>query len=86
MKFASVRELSQNPSRYVDRKEPIIITRHGKPVRALVSMDEDELEDFILARHMGLDREAERALRLSEKRRNIPSSRLRSRFLKKARP
>lgn len=85
MKFTSVRELSQNPSRFVDLKEPIIITRHGKPVRAMISMDEDDLEDFILAQRLGLDRDAEKALRLSEKKQNITSNRLRARFVNRAR-
>ena len=80
MKFASVRELSQKPSRFVDLKEPVIITKHGKPVRALVSMDEEELEDFIVAQKLGLERDVDRALQLSQIGKNIPSARLRSQF------
>jgi antitoxin (DNA-binding transcriptional repressor) of toxin-antitoxin stability system len=29
---------------------PAIITRHGRPVTAMVALDPDELEDFVLAR------------------------------------
>lgn len=82
MKFATVRELSQNPSRLVDFRGPVIITKHGKPVRALISMDEDELEDFILAQHLGLEGDIERALRFSQRRKNIPSAKLRAKFRK----
>lgn len=83
MKFASVRELSQSPSRFVDLREPVVITKHGKPVRALVSMDEEELEDFILVQHLGLEKEIEKAVRLSRRGRNIASSDLRARFQKR---
>ncbi len=82
MKFASVRELSLNPSRWIDLKEPIIITRRGKPVRAMVSMDEEELEDFILAQHFGLEKESQKALQNRQKGKNIPSPNLRALFKK----
>lgn len=80
MRFASVRELSQNPSKFVDLGEPVIITKHGRPVRALVPMDEGELEDFILAQHLGLEKDAERAVLFSRKGKNIPTARLRAKF------
>lgn len=83
MKFASVRELSQQPSRFVDLKEPVIITKHGKPVRALISMDEEELEDFILAQKLGLEREIDKALERSRAGLNVPSEKLRSKFRKR---
>ncbi len=84
MKFASIRDISQSPSRFFEFKEPIIITKHGKPIRAIVSMDEEELEDFILAEHFGLDQEIEKARKLSEQGKNISSKKLREKFGKKA--
>lgn len=54
MATISIRELGRNPSRVVDEvvrsERPAIITRHGRPVAAMVAVDPDELEDFVLAR------------------------------------
>lgn len=85
MKFASVREISQHPSRFVGLKEPVIITKRGKPLRAMISMDEGELEDFILVQHLGLEGEIEKALRFSSSGKNIPSRKLRAYFRRKPR-
>lgn len=53
MTTISIRELSRRPSRVVDEVvrtgRPAIITRHGRPVTAMVAVDPDELEDFVLA-------------------------------------
>ena len=83
MKFATVRELSQNPSRFVDLREAVVITKHGKPVRAMISMDEEELEDFILAQRLDLDQEIDKALDFSQRGKNIPSSKLKAKFRKR---
>ena len=54
MTTISIRDLSRRPSQVVDEVvrtgRPAIITRHGKPVTAMVALDPDELEDFVLAR------------------------------------
>lgn len=83
MKFASIRELSQNPSKLVDIEGPIIITKRGRPVRALVSMNEDELEDFILAEHLGLEENTKKALLASSRGKNISSQKLKGKFQKR---
>jgi prevent-host-death family protein len=59
MKFATLRELKINPSRLLDRlaQEDIVVTRSGKPAAALVYLDEDLLDDFILAHHPKLIKE-----------------------------
>lgn len=48
-----IRELARHASRIVERVKttgrPTLITRHGRPVAALVPVDEAELEDWILA-------------------------------------
>ena len=51
--FVSIRELSRNPSAVVDEVErsgrPALVTRNGKPVAALVRIDQEALEDWIQA-------------------------------------
>ena len=53
MTTISIRELGRNPGQVIDEVvrtgRPAIITRHGRPVTALVAVDPDELEDFVLA-------------------------------------
>ncbi len=63
MKFLTLRELKINPSRVFDRlaKEDLVVTRNGKPAAALVYLDEELLDDFILAHHPTLLREVEAA-------------------------
>ncbi len=54
MSTISIRDLSRRPSQVVDEVirtgRPAIITRHGRPVTAMVALDPDQLEDFVLAR------------------------------------
>ena len=53
MSTISVRDLGRNPSRVIDDVErtgrPAIVTRRGRPVTAIVPVDPDALEDFVLA-------------------------------------
>lgn len=53
MAAVGIRELGRNPSKVVDEVEstrrPALITRHGKPVAAVVPIDDDALEDWILS-------------------------------------
>ena len=53
MAAVNVRELARNTSRVIGdvarRKRPTIITRGGRPVAAVVPIDADALEDWILA-------------------------------------
>ena len=85
MKFATVRELSQNASKFVHVRGPVIITRHGKPVRAMIPMDEEGLEDFILAQKLDLAGDLEKAFQFSRRGKNIPAARLKARFQKQLR-
>ena len=53
MHFVSIRELSRSPSKYVNMTsngEYVIVTRNGKPKAVLLLVDEDDIEDLILAR------------------------------------
>lgn len=53
MTTISIRDLGRRPSQVVDEVvrtgRPAIITRHGRPVTAMVALDPDQLEDFVLA-------------------------------------
>ena len=54
MTTISIRDLGRRPSQVVDEVirtgRPAIITRHGRPVTAMVALNPDQLEDFVLAR------------------------------------
>lgn len=53
MAAVNVRELARNTSKVIDDverlKRPAIVTRNGRPVAAVVPIDFDALEDWILA-------------------------------------
>jgi prevent-host-death family protein len=53
MTTISIRDLGRRPSQVVDEVvrtgRPAIITRRGRPVTAMVAVDPDQLEDFVLA-------------------------------------
>ena len=53
MSMISIRDLGRRPSQVVDEVvrtgRPAIITRHGRPVTAMVAVDPELLEDFVLA-------------------------------------
>jgi len=63
MKFVALRDLKIHPSKVLDRlaEEDVVVTRHGKPAAALVYIDEDLLDEFILAHHPTLLAEIEAA-------------------------
>ncbi|MBN2114335.1 MAG: type II toxin-antitoxin system Phd/YefM family antitoxin [Acidimicrobiia bacterium] len=48
-----IRDLSRNTSQVIDQVSstgsPMIVTKHGRPVAAVVAVDPDALEDFVLA-------------------------------------
>jgi len=48
-----IRDLSRNASHVIDQVSstgsPMIVTKHGRPVAAVVAIDADALEDFVLA-------------------------------------
>lgn len=53
MGTVSIRELARNASSVVDEVsrtgQPALVTKRGAPIAALVAVDADQLEDFILA-------------------------------------
>ncbi len=63
MKFIALRELKINPSKALDRlrKHDLVVTRNGKPAAALVPLDEDTLDEFVIAHHPTLLAEVDAA-------------------------
>ena len=53
MPTVSIRELANNASGVIasvaDTGRPTVITKHGRPVAAVVPIDQEDLEDFVLA-------------------------------------
>jgi prevent-host-death family protein len=48
-----IRDLQRRPSEIVDRVDktgrPVLVTRRGRPAAVLMPLDQDALEDFVLA-------------------------------------
>ena len=65
MKFATLRELKINPTKVLRglKREAVVVTRKGKPAAALIPLDEDTLEEFIIAHHPTLLAELDQAYR-----------------------
>jgi prevent-host-death family protein len=65
MKFSSIRELKAKTSevlRSTAKGEPVIITSRGKPKAILASVEEEELEDLLLACSPSLRKKIEEGL------------------------
>ena len=82
MRFVAMRELRINPSKVLDAlaEEDIVVTRNGKPAAALLQLDEELIEDFILAHHPTLLTEVEAARREFRKKGGIRHEEMRSRI------
>jgi len=60
MQFVNMRELSRATSKYVkiaNEEDEVIVTRNGHPYAILQRIDDNELEDFILAKHLNLNKD-----------------------------
>ena len=53
MKFANVRDLKINSKTIIRKliKEDVVITNRGKPVAAVIYLNEDLLDSFVIAHH-----------------------------------
>jgi len=73
MKFIAMRELRNNTSSLLDRlaEEDMVITRNGKPAAALVYLDEDLLDEFIITQHPTFMKSVEAAYREFEEKGGI---------------
>lgn len=63
MRLVTIRELKINGSRVIDdlKREDAVITKRGKPVATLVPIDEDTIEEFVIAHNPQLLRQFSRA-------------------------
>lgn len=64
MQFINMRELSRSPSKYVKlahADNDIVITKNGHPYAVLLKITDEEIEDFILAKHYRLEEEFDAA-------------------------
>jgi prevent-host-death family protein len=73
MASVTVRELGRETSRIVaevrDRNKPTLITSRGTPVAAIMPIEDDLIEDFLLSKYiddLGVIEEAERELAAGE--------------------
>lgn len=65
MKFISVREFSHAPSKFINlcsEGDDVVITKNGRPVALLSEFCGDDVEDFVLAKHLNLEKEFTGAL------------------------
>jgi prevent-host-death family protein len=66
MKFANVRDLKINSKTIIKKliTEDVVITNRGKPVAAVIYLDEDLLDSFVIAHHptllAGIERDVQR--------------------------
>lgn len=53
MPLMGIREFAQKVSRHIDdvekSGEPVVLTRHGRPVAALIPLNAEGFEDFVLS-------------------------------------
>ena len=82
MKFIAMRELKINPSKVILglRRGPVVVTRHGKPAAALIPLNEQSLDQFILLCHPTLLKEVERARSEYKRKGGIGLARMRRRL------
>lgn len=61
MDFIGIKELSQKTSKYVSVKGSVVVTKNGHPVKLMMDINGDELEDYILAQHFDLESKVDAA-------------------------
>ena len=85
MRFVTLRELKINPSRVLDElgKEDVVVTRNGKPAAALLYLDEDALDDFVIAHHPTLLREVAAAKAEYEAKGGVDHAAMKKRLLRR---
>jgi antitoxin (DNA-binding transcriptional repressor) of toxin-antitoxin stability system len=76
-----MRELRNNTSKLFDRlaREDIVVTRNGKPAAALLRLDEDLLDEFILAHHPTFMKKVDAALKEYKKKGGISHAEMKKR-------
>jgi len=79
MRFVNIRELSKSPSKYMksaNEESDLIVTRNGLPYVVISRIDGSELEDYILAKHFGLEEEFQQAVKEYESGETIDANNL----------
>ena len=64
MEFVNIKKLTQSPSKFIqlaNENDDLVITQDGHPYALLVKINEEELDDYILAKHFDLENEFETA-------------------------
>jgi antitoxin (DNA-binding transcriptional repressor) of toxin-antitoxin stability system len=77
MKFATISQFSSQTARVlrlVEKSGKVIITKRGKPCYLVERMDQDDLEDLILAQHLDLGAECRRVEREERQGRTVALS------------
>ena len=62
MEFVNIKDLTSSPSKYIqlaNDNDDIVITQNGHPYALLVKIDDEALDDYILAKHFDLEKEFE---------------------------
>jgi len=82
MKFIAMRDLKINPTKVLGRllREDLVVTRRGKPAAALVYLNEDLLDQFILLHHPTLLKEVKAARAEYSKKGGIGHAEMRARL------
>jgi prevent-host-death family protein len=65
MMTVGVKELKNRTSEYLRRAKkegPVIVTSHGKPIAAVLSLEPDEVEDFLIAHNPKIRRAVKRGI------------------------
>jgi len=85
MRMVSLRELKINPSKVLKSlgKQDVVITRRGKPAAALIPLDEDTLDDFIIAHHPTLLKSLDAAREEYRKKGGVSHDEMRSMIKKR---
>ena len=64
MIFANIRELKARASEYVRQARKtggVVVVSHGKPRAALIPLDDDSFDDYVLEHHKGIRGAIEKA-------------------------
>lgn len=79
MVFANVRELKARASEFIRKARKsggVVVVSRGKPTAALIPLDEDTFEDFLLEHHAGFRKAIERAFDQHRREGGVPIERM----------
>ena len=79
MIIASVRDLKARASEYIRKARKsggVVVVSHGRPAAALIPLDAEGLEDYVLEHHPAFRRAIERAFAEAVRKKGVPVERL----------